>query len=275
MPLEKGSSQTTISKNIATEVKAGKDPKQAAAIAYSVAGKSRGDADDGWNAKVDKWEKEMAAKFPKVSFVATGMKDGKAIGYKAVENGKKVGEVTRTDSVEAAQPGQSFADGLDHVLTACDALMKRIDALETGRKDMIGVNGNTYSVKTDAEEHRYRFTYTVDGKELRGTAEGTSVEDAFKKLANGRSGVKMVKGGLAVAGTSVKTDAEECAYRISTFIDWESSGTILPGTYASFSSAQHKAKKLLEAAGPGLKMRITVTGPRPAGFPRNGVLITR
>ena len=41
MPLKKGKSKKTISKNIATEIRAGKDPKQAAAIAYSVAGKSR------------------------------------------------------------------------------------------------------------------------------------------------------------------------------------------------------------------------------------------
>jgi hypothetical protein len=41
MPLEKGSSQKAISHNIATEVKAGKPEKQAQAIAYSVAGKSR------------------------------------------------------------------------------------------------------------------------------------------------------------------------------------------------------------------------------------------
>ena len=45
MPLEKGSSQETISHNIATEVRAGKDPKQAAAIAYSVAGESKADSE--------------------------------------------------------------------------------------------------------------------------------------------------------------------------------------------------------------------------------------
>lgn len=41
MPLKKGSSKKIISKNIATEIKAGKPPKQAAAIAYSVAKKSK------------------------------------------------------------------------------------------------------------------------------------------------------------------------------------------------------------------------------------------
>ena len=39
MPLEKGSSSVTISHNIKTEIEAGKDPKQAEAIAYHVAGK--------------------------------------------------------------------------------------------------------------------------------------------------------------------------------------------------------------------------------------------
>jgi hypothetical protein len=43
MPLKKGSSKKTISKNIATEINAGKEPEQAAAIAYSKAGKSRKD----------------------------------------------------------------------------------------------------------------------------------------------------------------------------------------------------------------------------------------
>ncbi len=42
MPLAQGSSREAISSNIATEIRSGKKPSQAAAIAYSVARKNRG-----------------------------------------------------------------------------------------------------------------------------------------------------------------------------------------------------------------------------------------
>jgi hypothetical protein len=41
MPLIKSTSKKAIGKNIATEIGAGKDPKQAAAIAYSVQREAR------------------------------------------------------------------------------------------------------------------------------------------------------------------------------------------------------------------------------------------
>ncbi len=41
MPLVKGSSRKAMSQNIRTEIKSGKPPKQAVAIAYSVAKKKK------------------------------------------------------------------------------------------------------------------------------------------------------------------------------------------------------------------------------------------
>jgi hypothetical protein len=58
MPLEEGSSKETISRNIATEVKAGKPVKQAAAIAYS---KARGDCDLNEQIRA-RWDEEPEEK---------------------------------------------------------------------------------------------------------------------------------------------------------------------------------------------------------------------
>lgn len=42
-----------------------------------------------------------------------------------------------------------WRERLDSVLTACDGLLSRIDALECTRSDTIGINGKAYTVKTD------------------------------------------------------------------------------------------------------------------------------
>lgn len=47
MPLEKGSSKAAFSKNVATEVNAGKPTKQAVAIAYRESGKDCAMPSDG------------------------------------------------------------------------------------------------------------------------------------------------------------------------------------------------------------------------------------
>lgn len=100
MPLESGSSQATISKNIATEVRAGKPEKQAAAIAYS---KARG---DGSNAEAHKGNKADA----QMSDISAMCADGEP------------SPLTSLTGVNVAK--------LDAAAAMCDALSRRMDAVE-------------------------------------------------------------------------------------------------------------------------------------------------
>lgn len=75
MPLKEGSSKEVISENIKTEIEHGKDPKQAAAIAYSKAGKSKGEDDMTDEEKKEKMEKEAKDAMEKKAAEDKAVKD--------------------------------------------------------------------------------------------------------------------------------------------------------------------------------------------------------
>lgn len=79
MPLQAGKSKKAISKNIATEVNAGKDPKQAAAIAYSKAGKDDIN-DDSSSQRVDDINGWYEVKDNPISKVGVFSYSGASIG---------------------------------------------------------------------------------------------------------------------------------------------------------------------------------------------------
>ena len=123
MPLAEGSSRAVISSNIATEVRAGNDPKQAAAIAYS---KARGDAG----------ESEYTVKFSKgyeVTMWAKSESEARKIAMEvAYDKGRRDEKITSVRK-EDDRRGDVDVGSLDPVRldAVCDAVGKlaaRFDA---------------------------------------------------------------------------------------------------------------------------------------------------
>lgn len=132
MPLVSGSSREAISKNISTEVAAGKPQKQAEAIALSEA---RGDAFKA--SDLSAADKVTYEKLARKCLAGTATADEK----KEVSQIEKRYGIGKKDTAEQpAQTDTSWHAKLDAVCTGVDSVTKRLDAVERSRKDVSGAD---------------------------------------------------------------------------------------------------------------------------------------
>jgi hypothetical protein len=105
MPLKEGSSKEVISENIKTEIEHGKDPKQAAAIAYSEARKSKGE--DGMTEATEQKEEQKASLDDVHKFMKDNLPMLKKIGDMLEEHSKKEGETEIEGKGKDAKDGDT------------------------------------------------------------------------------------------------------------------------------------------------------------------------
>lgn len=146
MPLERGTSEATVSRNIATERAAGKPEKQAVAIAMNTA---RGDADQS----ADYWD-NLATKTEAAAMHAHHAGDKKT-SLEFAEKAKNFREKekkasSRKDGTENVSCIPLNAK-LDACFRAADALYARSDAMESGRWD-----ADTFDWARKADISHYR-----------------------------------------------------------------------------------------------------------------------
>jgi 8-oxo-dGTP pyrophosphatase MutT (NUDIX family) len=111
MPLEKGSSQSAISANIAEMIKSGHPPKQAEAAAYNMAGKSRKDSTEG--VAIPEGEPQTL----------------RAAGICCLSKANRILLMRRTDGQGWAFPGGGFEEG-----ETAEACARREFLEETGHE---------------------------------------------------------------------------------------------------------------------------------------------
>lgn len=153
MPLKEGKSKEAIQENIKTEIESGKDPKQAAAIAYHKAGESKDECDrstkDGVKDMAEEKEGKEEKKVTTLDDVHAFMKDnlpllgkirdmleehaGKKEGETEIHDGEteeKAGEQKAADDAPAENTNDADEEKKKEEKAGMDALESRIAALE-------------------------------------------------------------------------------------------------------------------------------------------------
>lgn len=137
MPLKEGNSEATVSANIATEINAGKPPKQAEAIALA---KARGDMDAG----------SQTRKFP--GYTLSELKE--IVKRPGMDKSKKEqieAEIRNREARGDAEPAESAREVLARAAEKCDEVVARLDASsEKELREKLAAEGAANRAKSGA-----------------------------------------------------------------------------------------------------------------------------